>query len=123
MKKAAAIYSILIGISMIGMWIMFYLTDSIPELKTEPWSISMHLVAEFATALMLIFSGAGLLKNKDWGLKIYLIATGMLLYTLIVSPGYFLQKGEPGFVIMFGVFFVLAIYFLVRLLTKVSRFL
>lgn len=119
-RKTAAIFSIFVGISMIGMWLMFYFTDSIPELATEPAKISMHLAAEFATALALIFGGWGLLKLKAWGEPLYLLATGALIYTMIQSPGYFLQTGEPGFVVMFAVLLILAIVILVKHIRKAS---
>jgi hypothetical protein len=41
----------------------------------------------------------------------------MLLYTAIVSPGYFAQKGQWAFLVMFGVILtlaVIAIIFVVR---------
>ncbi len=43
--KAAALFSIVVGISMILMWMMFYFTGSIPELESEPARIAMHLLA------------------------------------------------------------------------------
>ncbi len=116
--KAAAVFSIVVGISMILMWMMFYLTGSIPELESEPARIAMHLLAEFATALALIIAGWGLLKAKTWGVNIYLLATGALLYTMIQSPGYFVQSGETGFVVMFSVLIILALFFLVQVLKQ-----
>ena len=108
-KKAASAYAIFMGVCMIGMWAVFYITGNIPELNTRPMEIAMHLIAEFATAVLLIIGGYGLLKERYWGLNIYCISIGMLLYTLIMSPGYFLQKGELSFGIMFGTFFFAAV--------------
>jgi len=90
-RKRAGIFSIIVGVSMVLMWLMFYFTGSIPELDTEPARIAMHLAAEFATAIALIVGGWGLLKLKVWGEHVYLLATGALLYTMIQSPGYFMQ--------------------------------
>lgn len=115
-NKTAGIFSIVVGVSMILMWLMFYFTGSIPELATEPARIAMHLTAEFATAIALIIAGWGLVKAKKWGIQIYLLATGALLYTMIQSPGYFLQTGEPGFVIMFAALIILAVLFLIRVM-------
>ena len=115
-RKAAAIFSMIVGISMILMWIMFYLTGSIPELNTEPARILMHLAAEFATAIALIIAGWGLISLKKWGFNLYLIATGALLYTLIQSPGYFLHTGETALVIMFAVLIIFALVFLLKYL-------
>jgi peptidoglycan/LPS O-acetylase OafA/YrhL len=117
-RKTAGIFSIVVGISMIAMWLMSYLTGSIPELVTEPARIAMHLAAEFATAAALIVGGWGLLKQKAWGEQLYLLATGALIYTMIQSPGYFLQTGETGFVMMFAVLIIVAIVILVKLLRE-----
>jgi len=97
-----------------------YFTNSIPEIQTKPVELGLHVVAEVSTALLLIIGAIGLLLKKSWGLKTYLISMGMLLYTLIMSPGYFLQKGEIPFVIMFIVFLMLAI-FLIILIAKNSN--
>lgn len=114
--KAAAVFSLAVGISMILMWMMFYFTGSIPELESEPARIIMHLVAEFATAITLIIAGWGLIIGKIWGVNIYLLATGALIYTLIQSPGYFVQSGEAGFVAMFAVLIILSLYLLAGVL-------
>ena len=120
-RKTAAIFSIFVGVSMIGMWLMFYFTNSIPELATEPARITMHLAAEFVTAITLILGGWGLIKLKTWGEQLYLLATGALIYTMIQSPGYFLQTGESGFVVMFAVLMILALVILVKLLRKAHK--
>ena len=112
-KKYASIYSIFIGISMIGMWIMFYINDQIPELNSEPIRIGMHLTAEFTTAVLLIIGGIGLLKGWSKAIYIFHFSMGMLVYTLIQSPGYFAQQGDIGFVLMFAVFIILSLIFLI----------
>ena len=76
------------------MWSVSYLSKQIPELETEPIRIRFHLVAEFATAIILSIAGIGMFTNQDWAVSIYLTAVGMLLYTVIVSPGYFAQRGQ-----------------------------
>jgi len=50
----AAIYSILVGVSIIGMWTILYINGSIPEFDTEPIRIGIHLVAEITTGIILI---------------------------------------------------------------------
>jgi len=104
-----SIFAIVVGSGMIGMWSVSYFTKQIPELQSEPVRIKFHLAAEFATALLLICAGLALLTRQSWGIPAYLVATGMLFYTAIVSPGYFAQKGDWAYVVMFGVILVLAI--------------
>ena len=45
--------------------------------------------------------------------KVYLVAVGMLLYTVVNSPGYFAQRREWPMVGMFGVIFILALVSLI----------
>ncbi len=104
-----AIFAIIVGVGMIGQWAVSYFSKQILELKTEPVRIGFHLAAEFITALALIAGGVGLLGGWAWGVPVYLVATGMLLYTAIVSPGYFAQKGQWGWLVMFGVILLLAL--------------
>jgi len=121
-KKIAAVYSIIVGVSMIGMWTVFYLTSGIPEINTEPAKITMHLIAEFITAIALILGGLGLISNRKWGFQTYLLSMGMLMYTLIVSPGYYIQSSEFIFVAMFAVFIILAITFITMSYLKRDEF-
>lgn len=109
--KIASIFSIIIGIAMLGMWTVFLATGQVPELQTKFYEIALHIVGEVATAITLIIGGYGLYKSKKWGFQAYIFSMGMLLYTLIVSPGYYLQRGEAVMTGMFTVFFIIAIVF------------
>jgi len=104
-----SIFAIAVGVLMIGQWSFFYLSGQIPELETEPYRILFHLAGEFATAVALIVGGAGLLMGQSWASWLYMVAMGMLLYTMIVSPGYFAQRGQWPFVGMFAFLLILAI--------------
>ena len=114
--KFTGIYSLIIGTMMIMQWAFFIITGQVPELQTEPIRIAFHLVAEGVTALALILSGIGLLGNRTWGRNAAFIALGMLLYTSLVSPGYFAQQGSWPLVGLFVVILALALVCL-RLLT------
>ena len=105
----AAVFAIMVGLGMLGQWAASYLSKQIPELESEPIRIWFHIVAEITTALCLIGAGSGLLTKTDWSIPLYLVASGMLFYTSIVSPGYFAQKGQWGWLVMFGIILVLGI--------------
>jgi hypothetical protein len=105
----AAVFALVVGTGMIGQWLLFLITGQVPELQTEPLRIRFHLAAEFATALALLIGGLALLTDQAWGRWFYLLATGMLLYTVIVSPGYFAEKGQWAFVGMFASVLLLAL--------------
>lgn len=118
--KFAAGYGILVGLLMIGQWLLFLVTGQVPELQSEPWRIYFHLAAEFVTAAGLIFSGVALLRGLVWARATYLVAAGMLLYSVIASPGYFAQQGQWAMVAMFAVLLVLALVSIVQVKSLVS---
>ena len=47
----ASVFALVVGVSMIGQWLLFLLTGQVPELETEPLRIRFHLAAEFVTAI------------------------------------------------------------------------
>ena len=102
-----ALYSLVVGILMIGQWLFFITAGSVSEFHSEPVRIGFHLAAEGATACVLIAAGVFLVGRRPGASRIGLFAHGMLLYTLIVSPGYFAQRNQWPFVIMFGVLLAL----------------
>jgi len=104
-----AVFAIVVGLGMIGQWTASYLTKQIPELKTEPIRIKFHIAAEMLTAASLLVAGIGLFMSMPWATFLYLVAIGMLIYTSVVSPGYFAQKGQWGWLVMFGVILILGI--------------
>lgn len=122
LRKIAAIYSILIGTVMIGMWTVLLGTGQVPEIDTEPISLSYHLIAEFATAVTLLIGGFGLFTNRKWGLKAYLVSMGMLLYAVLMAGGYYAQKGEWAMIGMFTIFTILTAIFVALLLSRTDRF-
>jgi hypothetical protein len=105
----ASLYAILVGIAMIGQWSFALARRQVPELKTELFRIAFHLAGELLTAIALIAGGLGLLTGEPWGQPAYLVSTGMLLYTVIVSPGYFAQKRQWPVVGMFALLLILAL--------------
>jgi len=111
-RKIAAMYSIIIGIAMIGMWFSLIATNQVPEINTEPIRITYHLMGEFLTAILLLIGGFGLFTNRGWGFHVFLISMGMLLYTVIVSAGYYGQQGDMVFIGMFTIMQVLTVIFI-----------
>lgn len=101
-SRIAGIYAVVVGLGMVGLWTMLLVTGQVPELESEPWSIALHLAAEFLTAIALLVSGYGLLRQRTWARGFYLFAAGMLFYTLVQSPGYYLDRGDGAFAWMFA---------------------
>lgn len=119
--KFAAWYSVVVGVTMFAQWAFFIVAGEVPEFQTEPFRIAFHLIAEAVTALALIGSGAALLSGRRGAAKIALIASGMLIYTVINSPGYFAQLGQWSLVAMFAVLLVLTLISMAKLLPIVTE--
>ncbi|MBA7544109.1 hypothetical protein ES705_36456 [subsurface metagenome] len=107
--KFPAVFALVVGIGMIGQWIMSFAQKQIPELKSEPIRIWFHIAGELITAVCLIISGIGLLNGIPWSHTLFLISSGMLMYTAIVSPGYFAQKGQWIWVVIFGFLILISV--------------
>jgi len=116
--KFAAWYGIVVGIGMIAQWIFFIISGNVPEFQAEPWRIAFHLAGELVTALALIISGTATFKSVNWGKKVLLVGLGMVIYSEIVSPGYFAQLGQWALVAMFAVFLLGAVVSVINLLKQ-----
>jgi hypothetical protein len=101
--KFPAWYGILVGFLMIAQWIFSILAGGVPEFQTAPWEIDLHLAAEFSTAIVLLTGGITMLRSISWSRSVLLLGLGMVIYSEIVSPGYFAQRNQWAFVAMFAV--------------------
>lgn len=115
-RSSAAVFAILVGLGMIGLWVVLLATGQVPELASEPARISLHLAAEFCTAIVLLVSGYLLLVRYPKADRVFLVGLGMLLYTVIQSSGYYIQLGQPEFVGMFAVLAVVSMFFVFEIL-------
>lgn len=106
MKNYIAIYSILIGLAVIGMWAVILTSKELPEGKLE---LAFHLYAEFAMAVICLVSGVMMLRNKKFSRLTNMGGLGMVTYSTINAAGYYGQKGDQGMMVLFIVLAVLTI--------------
>lgn len=119
--KFAAWYGILVGLLMIAQWMVSILTGGVPEFQTAPWEIAFHLAAEMSTAALLVAGGIAALKSIRRARELLLLGLGMVIYSEMVSPGYFAQLGQWAFTAMFAVLFCGAIWSVIRLLMESEK--
>jgi len=118
----AAIFTLVVGVLMILQWTVTIIRKQVAAPgegiggrgKTE---MVYHWVAEFATSVLLIIAAVGLFIRSAWGLSVFLIADGLLIYTVINSPGYFAQQRQWAMVAVFGFILILASVSLVLVLS------
>jgi hypothetical protein len=107
--KFAGIFGITAGILILMQWLFFLISAQVPELESAPLEIVFHLAAEFMTAVVIIAAGTAVLQRKPWAPRVYYLASGMLIYTVINSAGYFMQLGEWLPVVMFALLLLLSV--------------
>jgi hypothetical protein len=113
--RFAGWFGITVGVSMAAMWLVFFTILGVPELEGEPIRLAFHLAAEGLTATALLVGGIALLVNRPWARSAFTFAAGMLAYISVNGSGYFAQRGEWPFVVMFAVVLSLAVVSLARL--------
>jgi len=114
-----AVFAITAGVMLIGQWTVTIIRRQVPGPEAGATvgrgrlEMLFHWAAEYGTAFALLTGGTGLLLDLAWGRTVYLVSMGMLVYTVVNSPGYFAQKREWPVVGMFAVLLVLALVSLV----------
>ena len=118
--KLPAWYGILVGVLMITQWSFSIVSGSVPEFRTAAWEISFHLAAEMSTALVLVIGGLALLRSIAWAKQVLLLGLGMVIYSEIVSPGYYAQLEKWMPVVMFAILLFGAVVSAMQLLKKTN---
>jgi hypothetical protein len=103
-NRIIGIYSITLGICILGMWIFILNTQEIEEGKTE---MGFHLTSEFLMAVVCLFGGFLLLKKHKMARKLNVLGLGMVLYSVLNAAGYYAERNETAMVVMFAVLMVL----------------
>lgn len=119
--KFPAWYGILVGFLMIAQWAVSIISGAVPEFESAPWQIAFHLAAEMSTASILIIGGSAALKSISWAKPLLSVGLGMVIYSEIVSPGYFAQLGQWSLVAMFGVLLLGAVVAVTQLVKKETK--
>lgn len=104
MLNAVGWFQIVIGVAIIGLWVMLLATRQVPQIPAGNRDIWFHLTAELLTAALLAGAGTWLLTTgTDAARTLSAFALGALLYTTINSPGYYADRQEWSMVTMFVV--------------------
>ena len=117
MHTAVALYCIAVGILMTVWWTASLRRGVLRRHDRSRSEMTLHILAEALTAILLVASGLTLLVIGDGAIPVATLALGMLLYTVIVSPGYFVARHEPEPVYMFGGLMMLTVAGAVVLVT------
>ncbi len=108
-RRLKAIFSLIVGISILALWGMLFSTNQIPELATEPFRISLHIFSELLLAVLLIATAVSIWKRSKSADRLFVFTMGVLLYSVINAAGYFGQSGSIGLIVIFGVLAICAV--------------
>ncbi len=75
-NRLIVIYTIFIGISMVGLWGMLLITGQVPELSTTPFTAVTHISAELTTGSSINFNWSGINSEQEMGKSHAAIFTG-----------------------------------------------
>ena len=105
-RRGSAVFTILVGLLMMGMWGMLVFTNQVPYLDTPEMEIKLHILTEMLTAVLLVLGGVSVLRGWENLTNLHYVSQGMLIYAVINSSGYYIDMGEPMMVVMFGVLLI-----------------
>ncbi len=104
--RRIGIFAIIIGTGIILLWGFLLAAGGVPEIRTAPVSITFHLIAELLMGTASLTSGILILQGIPAGTYTYLITSGMIIYSVINSSGYYGDTGEWVMVAMFMVILI-----------------
>lgn len=113
--RIQSVFSITMGLAMIGWWSLLLAADQMSELETAPLTAALHLAAEFLTALSLLAGGIGALRGAWWAHNISTLSLGMLLYAMVQASGYSAEHGQVLPVVIFATSVVTVLIFISRM--------
>ncbi len=105
MHAAAGIYCLVVGVLMVVWWGVDIRRGALARPDRSRPESALHLAAELVTAGLLVTGGVLLITAGTAGLA--LAGLGMLLYTVIASPGYFVARHQRVPAAMFATLAVL----------------
>lgn len=104
-RKIIGFYSVFLGVSVIAIWILIYLTEDISE---GPLEMAFHLSAEGLMAFTCIAGGLMVISGRKRADLVILLGHAMIVYSVINAAGYYVQRGESVAPVLFMVLMVVS---------------
>ncbi|HEY3374033.1 MAG TPA: hypothetical protein VGK02_03105 [Candidatus Aquicultor sp.] len=98
------------GVSIIAMWALSFVSGQVPEVRTAPIALAFHLAAEFLTAIAILVSAIRLFGSRRWGIHKNVYGShGDALLHPHSQPRILRPAGNIGLVIMFAAFLAIVL--------------
>lgn len=105
-SKISAIFTIIVGLLMVSMWTGLLLTGQVPGLMSPQLEIRIHIITEMLTAGALIVGGVSVIKEWIVLRDLHLVSHGMLIYAVLNSSGYYIDRNEFTIIVLFAIILV-----------------
>ena len=86
------IYSITVGFSLIGFWLVIYLKKQLDSFIDDPFERLFHIIAELMISTLFLISGIVILTKQPWGIFLFMLTMGFLIYASINAIGIYGKK-------------------------------
>ena len=104
-----------LGISVLGMWGLILFTEMVPE---GPVELTFHLISEFVMALAALAAGILMFRHNRYGKGLGIAAHGMALYSVLNAAGYYAERGELLFPLLFLLLMLASVWSIFQLVIK-----
>lgn len=104
MSAGVGMYCVVVAVLMASWWVLEIRHGAMSRPDRSRAEIRLHVTGELLTAAALLLGGLWLIAGQD---DLALVGLGMLLYSVVVSPGYFVARHEVAPVAMFAVLTVM----------------
>lgn len=118
MKKLIAIYSIILGCSVLILWMTILLIEGMPEGK---WQQVFHLTSEGIMALACLFSGFSSLRGSPLSDPCLIGSHAMVIYSVLNAAGYYAQNADPAMALLFVVLCFLSVLIIVFIFWQIKK--
>ena len=99
-QKLTSIFLISVGILNIGLWIMLIQTGQVGNIQEELISFAFHWTSEFVMAVMLIFTGIQMIKEKPGSRNLFFFSAGLLLIAITGALVYYLIHFDAAMAVL-----------------------
>jgi hypothetical protein len=94
MKKAVGVFMIVTGVLVLTIQAISLRNGGLPLGEIGSYSFFIHVLAELASGLIMVFVGIPLARNQSHSLKSATYAMGMFIYSVLQGSGTSLQRGD-----------------------------
>jgi hypothetical protein len=88
-------FTVAVGVTVLAFWAVQLASGRVPEIQTDAVSIGVRIGADALTGIALLVAGGAVLTGKSYAERAFLLAFGLLTYSLLSMVALFAARGDP----------------------------